>query len=131
MWGHSMLVLGALCSFLEPFCGHLSPKIDKVSEELTFEIPPRRALGGFTRRIRTLLSHTMHRADGLRKSTPPQNRQLNFSISNSKYEVDDFVGELTFENQLLKILCGISSSLFHAASFQGIFGPSALEATQG
>ena len=31
MWGHPMLVLGALCSFLEPFCGHLSPKLDKVS----------------------------------------------------------------------------------------------------
>ena len=30
-WGHPMLVLGAICSFLEPFCGHLSPKLDKVS----------------------------------------------------------------------------------------------------
>ena len=39
MWGHPMLVLGALCSFLEPFCGHLSPKIDKVSEELTLRYP--------------------------------------------------------------------------------------------
>ena len=29
-WGHPMLVLGAVCSFLEPFCGHLSPKLDKV-----------------------------------------------------------------------------------------------------
>ena len=38
-WGHPMLVLGALCSFLEPFCGHLSPKIDKVSEELTLRYP--------------------------------------------------------------------------------------------
>ena len=26
-------------SFLEPFCGHLSPKIDKVSKELTFKYP--------------------------------------------------------------------------------------------
>ena len=39
MWGHPMLVLGALCSFLEPFCGHLSPKIDKVCEELTLRYP--------------------------------------------------------------------------------------------
>jgi len=39
MWGHPMLVLGALCSLLEPFCGHLSPKIDKVSEELTLRYP--------------------------------------------------------------------------------------------
>ena len=30
-WGHPMLVLGALGSFLEPFCGHLLPKVDKVS----------------------------------------------------------------------------------------------------
>ena len=34
----------------------------------------------------------------LKKSTLPQNRQLDISISNSKQEVDDFVGELTFEN---------------------------------
>ena len=46
MWGHPMPVLGALSPFLEPFLGHLSPKIDKVPEELTFEIPPRRALSG-------------------------------------------------------------------------------------
>ena len=26
-------------SFLEPFCVHLSPKIDKVSQKLTFEYP--------------------------------------------------------------------------------------------
>ena len=32
-------VLGAIASFLEPFCGHLSPKIDKVSEELTLRYP--------------------------------------------------------------------------------------------
>ena len=32
---HPRVVLGAIGSFLEPFCGHLSPKIDKVSEELT------------------------------------------------------------------------------------------------
>ena len=33
-----------------------------------------------------------------RKSTPPQNRQLNILIGNSKQQVVDFVGELTFEN---------------------------------
>ena len=46
MWGYPVFVLGAVCSFLEPFRGHLSPNIDNVSEKLTFEIPPRRALGG-------------------------------------------------------------------------------------
>jgi hypothetical protein len=37
--GHSKVVLGAIRSLLEPFCGHLSPKIDKVSEELTLRYP--------------------------------------------------------------------------------------------
>ena len=39
MWGYPRFVLGAIGSFLEPFCGHLSPKIDKVSEELTLRYP--------------------------------------------------------------------------------------------
>ena len=30
-WGHSNVVFGAVVSFLEPLCGHLSPKIDKAS----------------------------------------------------------------------------------------------------
>ena len=38
-WGHPMVVLGTTRSFLEPFGGHLSPKIDKVSEELTLRYP--------------------------------------------------------------------------------------------
>ena len=45
-WGHSKVVLGAIRSFVEPFCGRLSPKIDKVSKKNDFEIPSRRALGG-------------------------------------------------------------------------------------
>ena len=35
-----MLVLGALGSFLGPFCGHVLPKVDKLCSTLTFEIPP-------------------------------------------------------------------------------------------
>ena len=46
LWGYPRCGLGAVGAVLEPFCGHLSPKIDKVYETLTFEIPPRRALGG-------------------------------------------------------------------------------------
>ena len=38
-WGHSIVVLGTMRSFLEPFSGHLSPTIDKVSEELTLRYP--------------------------------------------------------------------------------------------
>ena len=65
MWGHSRFVLGAIGSFLEPFCGHLSPKIDKVPEELTFEIPPRRALRG------TSDSSTVH-SEEYAASVPPK-----------------------------------------------------------
>ena len=39
MWGYPVFVLGAISSFLEPFRGYLSPKIDKVSEELTLRYP--------------------------------------------------------------------------------------------
>jgi len=47
-------------------------------------------------RGRRNLSHTMHQFDGLRKSNPPQNRQIMVPISTSKQQVDDFVGESTF-----------------------------------
>ena len=38
------------------------------------------------------LSDAMHLLIGFRKSTAPQNRQLNILISNSEQRVDDFVG---------------------------------------
>ena len=37
------------------------------------------------------LSDTMYLLIDFRKSTPPQNRQLDISISNSEQQVDDFV----------------------------------------
>ena len=43
-WGHSSVVLGAIVSFLEPFCGNLSPNIDKVCEELTLRYPQERMM---------------------------------------------------------------------------------------
>ena len=46
MWGYPRCGLGAVGAVLEPFCGHLSPKLDRVPCKLTFEIPPRRTLGG-------------------------------------------------------------------------------------
>ena len=46
--------------------------------------------------LKVLLSHTMYSLISFRKSTPPQNRQFNLSISNSKQQVDDLVGGLTF-----------------------------------
>ena len=52
MWGYPRLVLGALGSFLEPFCGHVLPKVDKLCLKLTFEIPPQRALRGVVLRGR-------------------------------------------------------------------------------
>ena len=39
MWGYPVFVLGAVCSFLEPFRGHLSPNVDNVSEKLTLRYP--------------------------------------------------------------------------------------------
>jgi hypothetical protein len=42
----------------------------------------------------------MYSSDAFRKSTPPQYRQLIVLISKSEQKVDDFVGELTFENNL-------------------------------
>ena len=31
-WGHSKVILGAIRSFLEPFCEHLSPKLTRSLE---------------------------------------------------------------------------------------------------
>ena len=42
------------------------------------------------------LPRTMNRFNIFRKSNPQQIRQLVVQISNSKQEVDDFEGELTF-----------------------------------
>ena len=44
------------------------------------------------------LSHRMYSLIGFRKSTSTQNRTLDILISNSKQQIDDFVGELTFQN---------------------------------
>ena len=53
MWGYPRCGLGAVGAVLEPFCGHLSPKLDQVSCKLTFEIPPRRTLGGILFPVKT------------------------------------------------------------------------------
>ena len=44
----------------------------------------------------------------LGKSSPPQNLQLNFEISNSKQLVGDFVEELAFQNELRNSFCEMS-----------------------
>ena len=51
MWGHPMLVLGALCSFLEPFRRRLSPNIDNVSEKLTVRYPHEGPWEGSPRKV--------------------------------------------------------------------------------
>ena len=33
LWGHPRPVLGATDPYLEPFCGHLSPKVDKIFQK--------------------------------------------------------------------------------------------------
>ena len=59
------------------------------------------------------LADTMYLLLSVRESTAPQNRQLEISTSNSKQKVDDFLGELTFKNHSIHILCEIS---LHATS---------------
>ena len=61
------------------------------------------------------LSHGIYLLISFRKSIPAQNRQLNVLISKSKQEVDDFVGELTFTNQLMSTSCEIIWALLSAA----------------
>ena len=47
----------------------------------------------------------MYELNVFRKSTLPQNRLLIVSIGNSKQQVDDFVGELTFLNHVINKFC--------------------------
>jgi len=49
-------------------------------------------------------------------TTARQSLHLNIFISNSEQQVDDFVGELTFQNSLTNTLCEIKSSLKCLAS---------------
>ena len=56
------------------------------------------------------LSDTIHLLISFRKATPPQNRQLNILISNAKQQVDDCVGELTFQNLLINTFCEMISA---------------------
>ena len=46
--------------------------------------------------LEAFLLDTMYSWISVRESTPPQHRQLNIWIGNSKQYVDDFVVELTF-----------------------------------
>ena len=62
-WGYQRLVLGAIGLFLESFCGHALPKVDKFCSKSTFEIPPRRALRG---------GHPKRKEKGFRVRTRPK-----------------------------------------------------------
>ena len=57
----------------------------------------------------SLSSHRMYLLISFRKSTPSQNRQLVIYYHLLKYQVGDFVEELTFENELIDALCQICS----------------------
>jgi hypothetical protein len=59
MWGHPRPVVGAVDPFLEPFCGHLLQKVDRLCSKLTFEIPPRRALRGCATTLAAYIIKTM------------------------------------------------------------------------
>ena len=66
-----------LCSKQELFVSH------KAYFEEVFVFLPNNTL-------RPILSDTMYLSNSFRQSTPPKNRQLNVSISNSERKGDDF-----------------------------------------
>ena len=59
----------------------------------------------------TLSSNTMFLSISSRESNPPQNRQLNISISNSEHQIDDFLGELSFCNSLVNTFCEVREQM--------------------
>ena len=61
-----------------------------------FQIAESRPRSGIWAHGSGILSGTMYLSISFIKSTPPQNRQLDIMISNSKQVVDDLVVELTF-----------------------------------
>ena len=90
MWGYPRLVLGALGSFLEPFCGHVLPKVDKLYSKLTFEIPPRRALRGAKRMTDSSVGNRIAR------------------ISVAKGRIDRYVGNRSFCWQSILLLAELA-----------------------
>jgi len=68
---------------------------------IRFRLPPSNSAQGVS--CRETLSHRMSLLISFMKSTPPQNCQLDILISNIKQYVDDFVGELAFQNQSIYI----------------------------
>ena len=71
------------CPVLEPFCGNLSPKLDKVYWKLTFEIPPQRTSGLIPDRCRTNVAH-------IRQSSPDSGLGLKAKVFKT-YEVIPFL----------------------------------------
>ena len=59
---------------------------------------------------------------GFRNSTPPKNYQLIVHYCSLKYSVDDFVGELTFQNKSINTLCQIKAGA-HGAARRELCGP--------
>jgi len=75
------------------FCPRMMFKVVEVDTKLW-----KLTLSGQIGARSELLSHRMYLLMSLGKSTPPQNRQLDIFISNSKQCVDDFMGNLTLSN---------------------------------
>ena len=69
-----------------------------------------------------IVSHTMYQSNGFRESTPPQNRQLNVLISDSKRLGDDFEGGGTFQDYLRNTFCAqdVVTTLEHLAANEGL-----------
>ena len=89
-----MPVLGALSPFLEPFYGHLSPKVDETFQKWLLTEGTKGLAWPCTvwwhRNTPANLSGTMYLF--IRKSTFPQNSQLDILIRNCE-QVDDFGGD--------------------------------------
>ena len=64
---------------------------------------------------RAFFSHKMYYLNSFRESTSPHNRQFVILISKSEQQVDDFVGDLTFQNHSKNTFCEIRSSRFWPA----------------
>ena len=56
-----------------------------------------------------ILSATMYQSISFRKSSPPHDRQLDMLISNGKQQVDNYWGELTFQNRSIDTFCEMKS----------------------
>ena len=84
---------------------------------IRFRLPPSNFAKGVS--CRETLSHRMSLLISFMKSTPPQNYQLDILIRSIKQCVDDFVGELAFQNHSIDTLCQMRAGGFRGKRGEG------------